>query len=606
MAATLSSDKVKCNHCQTIILKKNLKEHTKIVHGAHTKVEFSSTSSFDIRGLFAQPPQKIAKTCLEPAEQIHSEQNVISTQIEYENADKVEKDQNNTILSELESLKSKVEQLEIRKRQPIVINRADISTVLNTENILEMISYCRSIEIIISLLPSFTIDNDTDEEGLQCKICNITLKYDFELGVTFDSSQKLPPQFSHLKESVKRHIKSPNHISTLCAKNKQTEEHEKLLKTAKNAAVNCASAAYLTYKSGYSFRSYESIIAEIYSSGGHIGLKNHSKEFPRLFLPHMYNVLKESVSSFVIENKLPFGLLADKMTARHRKRHIIGIRVPIWDLKNSRINQDVYLRHSAVGYGSGKAIVDHLLSNLETFGFEIPYIRQHLVGMAMDGQYTCLNVQRYMEERLMKNVNLSWDPMHRIELASNDSISDIAESKIIPNIINVIQETMIKFKLGNNFEILFSEKELCDTFYTPKVFKDMKFVTYSSEVFKTFVNDFKAFISASKKIEDNNEIGKKISNKKFLFNMLFLADINTFLANFSKMVQKSSNLPWEYSNSLDYAMGQLDIMLNEVLDAKKKIEENISPDIVVENFPVHLFNYFKSVSEIVKKILIRD
>ena len=117
--------------------------------------------------------------------------------------------------------------------------------------------------------------------------------------------------------------------------------------------------------------------------------------------------------------------------------------------------------------------------------------------MAMDGQYTCLNVQRYMEERLMKNVNLSWDPMHRIELASNDSISDIAESKIIPNIINVIQETMIKFKLGNNFEILFSEKELCDTFYTPKVFKDMKFVTYSSEVFKTFVNDFKAFISAS-------------------------------------------------------------------------------------------------------------
>ena len=267
----------------------------------------------------------------------------------------------------------------------------------------------------------------------------------------------------------------------------------------------------------------------------------------------MYNVLKESVSSFVIENKLPFGLLADKMTARHRKRHIIGIRVPIWDLNNSRINQDVYLRHSAVGYGSGEAIVEHLLSNLVTFGFEIPYIRRHLVGMAMDGQYTCLNVQSHMGERLMKNVNLSWDPMHRIELASNDSISDNSESKIIPNIINVMQETMIKFKLGNNFEILFSEKEICDTFYTPKVFKDMKFVTYSSEVFKTFVNDFKAFVSASKKIEDNNEIEKKNSNRIFLFNMLFLADVIHSLQIFQKWYKN----PATYHGSIQIVLTML-------------------------------------------------
>ena len=85
---------------------------------------------------------------------------------------------------------------------------------------------------------------------------------------------------------------------------------------------------------------------------------------------------------------------------------------------------------------------------------------------------------------------------------------------------------MIKFKVANNLEI----------FYTPKVFKDMKFVTYSAEIFKTFVNDFKAFVSASKKIEDDGGIEKKISNKRFLMHMLFLADINTFLAKFSKMV----------------------------------------------------------------------
>ena len=67
----------------------------------------------------------------------------------------------------------------------------------------------------------------------------------------------------------------------------------------------------------------------------------------------------------------------------------------------------------------------------------------------------------------------------------------------------------------------------------------MKFVTYSAEIFKTFVNDFEAFVSASKKIEDDGGIEKKILNKRFLMHMLFLADINTFLAKFSKMVQKS-------------------------------------------------------------------
>ena len=61
MAATLSSDKVKCKHCNAILVKKNLKEHTKTAHGSDTKVEFLSTSSVDIRGLFAPHRRKLQK-----------------------------------------------------------------------------------------------------------------------------------------------------------------------------------------------------------------------------------------------------------------------------------------------------------------------------------------------------------------------------------------------------------------------------------------------------------------------------------------------------------------------------------------------------------------
>ena len=140
--------------------------------------------------------------------------------------------------------------------------------------------------------PCFTINNDTTQEGLHCEVCDIALKYDFAFGVTFESLQKLPTQFSHLKGSVKRHVQSPHHISTLAAKEKQTEEQNRLLKTAKVTAVNCSSAAYLTYKSGFPFSAYENIVAEVHSSGGHIGLKNQSKEFSPLFLLHKYDVLR--------------------------------------------------------------------------------------------------------------------------------------------------------------------------------------------------------------------------------------------------------------------------------------------------------------------------
>ena len=56
------------------------------------------------------------------------------------------------------------------------------------------------------------------------------------------------------------------------------------------------------------------------------------------------------------------------------------------------------------------------------------------------------------------------------------------------------------FKIGNNFELLYLEKELCQTFNSPKIFKDMKFVTSKTELFKNFKPDFKALVSFLNKL----------------------------------------------------------------------------------------------------------
>ena len=47
------------------------------------------------------------------------------------------------------------------------------------------------------------------------------------------------------------------------------------------------------------------------------------------------------------------------------------------------------------------------------------------------------------------------------------------------------------FKVGINFELLYAQRQLCETFFGPNIFKDMKFVTYSTEVTKIFQSEFK-------------------------------------------------------------------------------------------------------------------
>ena len=311
--------------------------------------------------------------------------------------------------------------------------------------------------------------------------------------------------------------------------------------------------------------------------------------------------MRASFVTYVTDNKFPFRLLADKITAKHRKRHIMGVRVPIWDINMSRINRDIYVRHSAVGYGSGEAIADHLLENLKSFGFPLPYIRKHLCGMAMDGQYTCLHVDTHMNDKLKKSINLSWDPMHRIELATKDS-NLIDDAKFIKNTLSVIHNTFSTFRVGNNFEILYSEKELCETFFSPKFFKDMKFVTYSTEVFRSFINDFKALVSSADKLDKGgDDIKKNISDTNFLMNMLFLADVNCFLSKFSKMVQISSNVPWEYSGSVDYMMGQLDLILDQIVFIRNKVETTGNFEGILTELSIDHFSFFKTATDILAK-----
>ena len=101
----------------------------------------------------------------------------------------------NPFLSQLESLHLKVDLLEKRQSPKFIINIADLSIVLSPKNVNEIITICRSIKLILSLLPYFTNKNESNDEGLHCTICECTLKYDFNTGLSFDTLENLPASF---------------------------------------------------------------------------------------------------------------------------------------------------------------------------------------------------------------------------------------------------------------------------------------------------------------------------------------------------------------------------------------------------------------------------
>lgn len=164
---------------------------------------------------------------------------------------------------------------------------------------------------------------------------------------------------------------------------KRYEQDLKLSELGKQSGINCASAAYLTYKIDASYANYGSVIAEFHNCGAFVGQKNYSKEFARLFLPHVYIVLRKNIASYICNEGLPIGIVADKMTVNHRTRHIVGIRIPIYDINHTSLFTSIYLEHHFCTDVTGKGLCESILNTIDKFGLSKSYLRNHLIGLAV-------------------------------------------------------------------------------------------------------------------------------------------------------------------------------------------------------------------------------
>ena len=259
------------------------------------------------------------------------------------------------------------------------------------------------------------------------------------------------------------------------------------------------------------------------------------------------------MSNFITMNNLPFGLLADKMTSKHLTRHMVGIRIPVWDINYANINKDIYVQCSCVHDLSGKGLAAHLIETLESFGLDEAYQRGHLSGCAMDGQYVKLKIDEHLKNIFMKNCHLTWDPAHRIELSLKDSTKNEIKVNFIESTCNIIQNTMKYISYGHAYLELLGNKDLSETFLTPKIFKTMKFVGHSASIFTCFESDFESIIATLTKINNEESVGllENILRVEFVLDFLFIKDIMSHLSKCSKDVQISCSLPWDFPNKIN-------------------------------------------------------
>ena len=78
------------------------------------------------------------------------------------------------------------------------------------------------------------------------------------------------------------------------------------------------------------------------------------------------------------------------------------MRIPIFDLKYSGIVKDIFMQSSPIQELDGLGVTNHILDSFEAFGLPLTYQHNNASGMAMDGQYTKLNVETHMRDILVK------------------------------------------------------------------------------------------------------------------------------------------------------------------------------------------------------------
>ena len=151
----------------------------------------------------------------------------------------------------------------------------------------------------------------------------------------------------NMKGSVKKHLKSHQHITNEVQAKKDLEKNKHLLSRNHLAGMNLGRLVYSNVKLRQSLQAFEDHVNLLHMSGAEVGNINNSSMFVRKFRPELAKAVRQLKIKFLTTpmkatgHVPPVSLTADGATFKKRSRQFLGFNVLVYD--GDELIQSIFL-----------------------------------------------------------------------------------------------------------------------------------------------------------------------------------------------------------------------------------------------------------------------
>ena len=396
-------------------------------------------------------------------------------------------------------------------------NVKDIDTDMILKN-------AKSMTEVTDQVYQFEYEEFKDGGAVICGACEQVFKYSRDLKDDFTDNSKVAREFSNLKTSLRRHLKSEMHNR----KTRKVEENDivKKKEDVRNAVVGVriGKLVYHLVKLGRPDTDFTSLVQISASNGADLGDKNHSKYFVTKLLPHLADAVKRRWKK-VLDTPMvatgcrpPVCVVADKATHQRETRQLVGVIT--LNPGGTQLLIPVFLGGPKCPRGDGEYLKNSIVGVVDKF-----VEGSQIAGFTGDGVYIHCDVAQKINEHFDISCFSTWDQMHlanTVETALRNPKKAHAPLYAWLNALTNVLGKGVKFVAwGMEWDHFFrvcqelSEQEDFELkMYRPTNFSETKFANSAAIVYNKFREVYPALVITLEQVKEDLYNGNSTEREK--------------------------------------------------------------------------------------------
>ena len=564
---TKGKENVKCNVCDKILRKDEMKKHWEHHHKdlgktAQWKYLAEGTSDLSAFGFSSKKKKEVSEKLVEPgnefkiAKEIVDEEGNIDMQSRKrrveppdDHDDSLKKlkismsdDLQNFLEIKLDDLKAHVDSKIDSFIKTKALSGRDSESEKSVEDIANLVTHCTDIHELEAVFDTNGVgikkelDVEENIDGYYCDICFDGTKPDFAQqsngAFTFDKikalelnseAAKQSRELLNFKKSIKRHLVTKSHTQKLeILKTKEKVDKERMTREYK-VGMNVWRERYEGIRQSKSRVCFENDILRAKLNGCDVGDTNHSREFAKKIDVSTYHVMKDNIKRNMMkpldatERRRPAGLMMDKMTPNRRTGQMHAVVIPV---PENPLGQD-FLKPMMLEVPSMPNLsANGLASTAKEIFNDAGFLDDQLEGLGWDGEYVKKGVKNKILEILEVDMTMDekadwvtevWEPAHQLELATKDVKADDLFSWF-SDIIQVLNDVTSLLGIGKGLEQSMEASKLVgEKFFKLRSLSDTRFSAYFEGSIANFVKRIETTIAALRMRTESTD--KKVKDK---------------------------------------------------------------------------------------------